>query len=111
MPLPHLKIIKVKRNMAIFALQDSTDQPYPVLPSGSHSPHDATGCTRSLRPHWARALAHFALERWSQAEYFGPFTGLPLGAIQQLLFKVSVALWFGGLVSCHHMTAPQSHPV
>ena len=110
MPLLHLKTVKVKRNMATFALQVSTDQPHPVLPSRFHPPQDATSHTRSSGPRWVGALSHLALEGWSQPEYVGPFAGLPLGAVQQLLFKVSVALWFVGLDGCHRMTAPRSHP-
>jgi len=68
MPLPHLKIVKVRRNLAILALQVSAAQPHPVLPSRSHLPQDATGDTRSLGPHWVGVLPHFTLEIWSQAE-------------------------------------------
>lgn len=82
MPLPHLKIVKMKRNMTIFALHVSTDQPHLMLPS--RSPRDATGCTTNLELLWVRALFHFTSESWSQAEHFRPCAGLPLGPVQQL---------------------------
>lgn len=111
MSLLHLRTVKVKSNMAIFALQASTDQPRPEFPSRFHLSQDATSHTRGLGPRWVGALSTLALDRWSQPEYFGPFAGLPLGVVQQPLFKVSVALWFVGLDGCHPMTAPHNHPV
>lgn len=111
MSLLLLKTVKVKSNMAIFALQVSTDQPHPELPSRFHLPQDATSHTRGLGSRWVGALSTLALDRWSQPEYSGPFASLPLGVVQQPLLKVSVALWFVGLDGCHPMTAPHSRPV
>lgn len=60
----HLKIVKGKRNMTIFALWVSTDSPAPLLHRRSHSPWDANSHTRSSRPCWVRVLSQLSLERW-----------------------------------------------